>query len=58
MAPDIASLRHLPDIERLDEEGLLQRTQTDIDLDGALGILGEDAPAFEETTEFDEADER
>ena len=53
----LASLRHLPDIERLEEEGLLQRPRSNIDLDGALGILGEDDPVFEETIEFDEADE-
>jgi len=53
----LASLRHLPDIERLEEEGLLQRPQPDIDLDDALGILGQDDPVFEETIEFDEADE-
>jgi len=50
-------LRHLPDIERLEDEGLLQRPQSDIDLDGALGILGEDDPVFEDDMEFDEADE-
>jgi len=53
----LASLRHLPDIERLEEEGLLQRPQSGIDLDGALGILGEDDPVFEDDMEFDEADE-
>ena len=53
----LASLRHLPDLERLEGEGLLQRPQPDIDLDDALGILGEEDPVFEETIEFDEADE-
>ncbi len=53
----LASLRHLPDIERLEEEGLLRRPQPDIDLDDALGILGEDDPFFEDDMEFDEADE-
>jgi segregation and condensation protein B len=53
----LASLRHLPDIERLEEEGLLQRPQPDIDLDDALGILGEDDPVFEDDMEFEEADE-
>ena len=53
----LASLRHLPDIERLEEEGLLQGPQRDIDLDEALGILGEDDPIFEDDMEFDEADE-
>ena len=53
----LASLRHLPDIERLEDEGLLRRPQSDIDLDDALGILGEDDPVFEGDMEFDEADE-
>ena len=53
----LASLRHLPDLERLEEEGLLQRPQPDIDLDDALGILGKDDLVFEETAEFEEADE-
>ena len=53
----LASLRHLPDIERLEEEGLLQRPQSDIDLDGALGILGEDDPLFADAMELDEAEE-
>ena len=38
-------------------KGLLQRTQPDIDLDDALGILGEHDPVFEDDMEFDEADE-
>ena len=38
----LASLRHLPDVERLEGEGLLQGLKSDIDLDGALGIFGED----------------
>ena len=53
----LASLRHLPDIERLEEEGLLQRPRSDIDLDGALGILGEDDPLFADAMEVDEAEE-
>ena len=47
----------MPDIERLEDEGLLQRPQSDIDLDGALGILGEDDPLFADAMEFDEADQ-
>ena len=50
----LASLRHLPDIERLEEEGLLRRPQEDIELDGALG-LGDGNPPFEEDVESDEA---
>jgi putative transcriptional regulator (Ypuh-like) len=53
----LASLRHLPDIERLEEEGVLQKPRSDIDLDGALGILGEDDPVFEDELEFEETDE-
>ena len=53
----LASLRHLPDIERLEEEGLLQRPQPDLDLDDALGILREDDPLFADAIELDEADE-
>jgi segregation and condensation protein B len=53
----LASLRHLPDIERLEDEGLLRRPQSDIDLDGALGILREDDPLFADAMEWDEVDE-
>ena len=53
----LASLRHLPDIERLEEDGLLQRPQSNIDLDGALGILGEEDPFFGDAMLLDEADE-
>lgn len=53
----LASLRHLPDIERLEDEGFLQGLESDIDLDGALGILGEDDPLFADAMEWDEADE-
>ena len=53
----LASLRHLPDIERLEDEGLLQRPQSDIDLDGALGILGEDDPLFADAMQLGDADE-
>ena len=53
----LASLRHLPDIERLEDEGLLQRPQPDIGLDGALGILREDDPLFADAMQLDEAEE-
>jgi len=53
----LASLRELPDIERLEDEGLLQRPHSDVDLDGALGISGDDDQLFEGAMEFDEADE-
>jgi segregation and condensation protein B len=51
----LASLRDLPDVERLEDEGLLRKPREDIDLDGALG-LGEGDPLFDEDFEFDEAD--
>jgi segregation and condensation protein B len=34
----LASLRELPDLERLEDEGLLQRPTSDGDLDGVLGL--------------------
>jgi len=49
----LASLRELPDVERLEDEGLLQKPREDIDLDGALG-LGDGDPLFDEDFEFDE----
>ena len=53
----LASLRHLPDIEQLEDEGLLQRPHSNVDLDGALGNSGDDDQLFEGAMEFDEADE-
>ena len=53
----LASLRDLPDVERLEEEGLLQGLKSDIDLDGVWGILGEDEQLFADAIELDEADE-
>ncbi|MBM3563488.1 MAG: SMC-Scp complex subunit ScpB [Alphaproteobacteria bacterium] len=53
----LASLRHLPDIERLEDEGLLQRPQSDIDLDGAMSILRENDPLFVDAMELGEVDE-
>lgn len=56
----LATLRDLPDIERLEDEGLLQRPQIEADLDGALGLSGDDGQVFEgdlefEKTEFEDA---
>ena len=51
----LASLRELPDVERLEDEGLLRKPREDIDLDGALG-LGDGDLLFDEDFEFDEAD--
>jgi hypothetical protein len=50
-------LRHLPDIERLEEEGQLQKPASEVDLDGALGILREDDWPFADAMELNEADE-
>ena len=47
-----ASLRDLPDLERLKAEGLLQRGQgEEDDLDSALGLAGEDQDPFESAGE-------
>lgn len=51
----LATLRELPDIERMDDEGLLQRPQPEIDLDCALGLAGDDGEGLEADFEFDEA---
>ncbi|MBM3655085.1 MAG: SMC-Scp complex subunit ScpB [Alphaproteobacteria bacterium] len=53
----LATLRDLPDIEKLEDEGLLQRSKSDADLYGALGILGEGDQFFADAMELDEADE-
>ena len=53
----LGSLRELPDIERLEDEGLLQRPPLDVDLDGALGIPHNDDQLFADAMELDEADE-
>ena len=52
----LATLRELPDIERMEIEGLLQRPQAEIDLDGALGLPGDDGEVLEVGFEFDEDD--
>jgi segregation and condensation protein B len=46
-----ASLRDLPDLERLKAEGLLQRDGGEADLDSALGLAGEDQDPFESAGE-------
>ena len=43
-----ASLRDLPDLERLKAEGLLQRGQGEDDLDSALGLAEEERDAMED----------
>jgi chromosome segregation and condensation protein ScpB len=44
----LASLRDLPDIERLEHAGLLQRPEPEIEIDGALGIRDDDAELVNE----------
>ena len=48
----LATLRDLPDIETLEDAGLLQRPEPEIEIDGALGIGEED-----EAERVDEMDE-
>jgi hypothetical protein len=43
-----ATLRDLPDIERLEDEGLLRRPPIESDLDDALGFGDEDAEVVNE----------
>jgi segregation and condensation protein B len=49
----LATLRDLPDIERLEDEGLLQRPRSHINLDGALGLVEDDGQVFERDREFE-----
>jgi hypothetical protein len=52
----LANLRDLPDIERLEDAGLLQRPANETDLDGALGLVEDDGQAFEGDREFEGAE--
>jgi segregation and condensation protein B len=51
-----ASLRDLPDLERLEAEGFLQRGQGEAELDGALGLgdAEDDGDLFPGNAELDE----
>jgi segregation and condensation protein B len=51
-----ASLRDLPDLEKLKAEGLLERGQGEDDLDSALGLTGEVEDTVGAEHELDEAD--
>nr|CCD31937.1 Putative transcriptional regulator [Methylocystis sp. SC2] len=51
----LATLRELPDVERLEDEGLLQKSREHIDLDGALG-LGDGDQLLEDDFDFDETE--
>ncbi|MGD9541936.1 MAG: SMC-Scp complex subunit ScpB [Methylocystis sp.] len=47
----LASLRDLPDLERFEDAGLLERPLCSDDLDGMLGLREEEAPFEDETIE-------
>ena len=47
----LASLRDLPDIEWLEDAGLLQRPANEVDLDGVLGIREDAAELVDEIDE-------
>ncbi|MBM3553646.1 MAG: SMC-Scp complex subunit ScpB [Alphaproteobacteria bacterium] len=49
----LASLRDLPDIEKLEDAGLLQRSASEIELDGMFGVEDEDAVEPVEDVEVD-----
>jgi chromosome segregation and condensation protein ScpB len=49
----LGSLRDLPDIERMEAEGLLQPVRADIELDAALGLANDDDGAFSEEDDFE-----
>ena len=51
-----ASLRDLPDLERLKAEGLLQRDGGEDDLDSALGLMGEEEDPRDGEHELDDAE--
>jgi segregation and condensation protein B len=51
-----ASLRDLPDLERLKAEGLLDEGEGRGELDSALGLVAEDYRILEEEVELDDAD--
>jgi len=52
----LATLRDLPDIEQLEDEGLPRRPRSDIHLDGALGLPEDDGKVFEGDSEFEGAE--
>ncbi len=52
----LATLRDLPDIERLEDEGLLQRPQSEIDIDDALALVEDDDQVFERERKFESAE--
>lgn len=50
------SLRELPDLERLEDEGLLQRPGADGDLDRNLGLRDEERETDEDAADFADGD--
>jgi segregation and condensation protein B len=50
----LASLRDLPDIEKLEDAGLLQRSANEIELDGVLRMRDRDAIEFVEAVDDEE----
>lgn len=50
------SLRELPDLERLEDEGLLQRPGADGDLDRNLGLRDEERETDEDAADFADRD--
>jgi hypothetical protein len=52
----LATLRDLPDVERLEDEGLLLRPQSEIDIDDALGLIEDDGEIFEREMESERAE--
>jgi hypothetical protein len=50
-----ATLRDLPDLERLEAEGLLQGAHRESDLDGALGLVEQDDAMLQDDAELDDA---
>ncbi|WP_292528896.1 hypothetical protein [Methylocystis sp.] len=54
----MGSLRNPPDIEKLEDAGLLQQPTPEADLDGVLGLRKEDAEQLHETADaWDEPSE-
>jgi segregation and condensation protein B len=51
----LASLLDLPDVERLMDEGLLQRPPPQVHFDGILALSGDDDQFLKDEMEFDEA---
>jgi segregation and condensation protein B len=53
----LPTLRDLPDIEKLEDEGLLQCPQLDAEINDALGVVGDDRTEFDVPELEDTADD-